>query len=431
MNEDFSEDIEGLDNSASAEDISGEACRDEIKNTETEAAQDNTDEETNDCESGDAKKEGSLKRKKPSLYFWLMIAAAAAAAVLNVLSFSRRFCDFYVANIFPLWINTYSRFSGLFSFSLGEYLLIAAVFFIAAALISALLLIFLRKKKGYRRYAVIYFKSFFAVAMAVFIIMTLNCTLLYGTSELKLSAQGKGQEFTVDELENLRNMIVTECNALAEQMQRDENGYVVYSGNMYQAAKAAMLSISSEFPRFSGYYPKPKPISGSVFMTQTYTSGVYFPFTLEANYNNMMYIVNYPAVICHEYSHLKGYILEDEANFFGYLACINSDDPFVRYSGYSSVLGYVDDSYYNSVSHERYCNQPEISSLSYYDYIFLTPEKWEKVEEESVFDTDKVDDISDAVTDTMLQLSGVEDGILSYNRVTELLLEYYKERGEI
>ena len=43
---------------------------------------------------------------------------------------------------------------------------------------------------------------------------------------------------------------------------------------------------------------------------------------------------NIPHTICHELSHLKGFMREDEANFIGYLACIRSDDPMFRYSGY-------------------------------------------------------------------------------------------------
>lgn len=49
---------------------------------------------------------------------------------------------------------------------------------------------------------------------------------------------------------------------------------------------------------------------------------------MEANYNRQMYVANVPATLCHELSHLKGVILEDEANFLGYLACVSSEDAF-------------------------------------------------------------------------------------------------------
>jgi hypothetical protein len=208
-------------------------------------------------------------------------------------------------------------------------------------------------------------------------------------------------------------------------MPRDENGYVVYNINVCEQAAIAMNGISGEFPRLSGYYPKAKPISASEFMSQNYITGMYFPFSMEANYNNVMYIMNYPQTICHEYSHLKGYILENEANFLSYLACINSDDIFFQYSGYLSVLWYVNNSYYESVDTERYKNQIKIRDDVRADTSFLTPEAWEEVEETSPFDTDKVSTASNNFVDGYLKYFGVDDGIVSYDRVTELLLEYY------
>jgi hypothetical protein len=383
--------------------------------------------------------------------YWItVIVVAVLLVILNLLTLSSQVCDFYVDNIFKLWVNTYGRFSGMFSFSLGERLIVVGILLVLAALVSALLLIFLRKKAGYRKYAKKFFKIFLVIIEIVVLIMTLNCTFLYGCSKLKVS-ENSDAEYTVDDLENLRNMIVENCNRLAQMMPRDENGYVVYdimsvsdsislrdartdgsslavtSYNMYAQAVAAMHGISDEFPRLTGYYPKAKPISGSQFMSQNYTLGVYFPFSMEANYNNVMYIMNYPSAICHEYCHLKGYIFEDEANFLAYLACINSDDIFFQYSGYLSVLWYVNNSYYDSVDSERYNSQVKIRDDVRADTSFLTPEVWEEVEEASSFDTDKVNEKSNEFVDGYLKYFGVDDGIASYDRVTELLLEYYEE----
>lgn len=368
------------------------------------------------------------KKKRPGAYWIIIVVTITVTLLLNLLSLSNRFSDYYIDKVFPLWINVLGRFSNLFGFSLGEKLIVIGIFLVVFTLIIVTLLIFLRKKEGYRKFAKLYLKGFLAILCGVVLIMTLNCSILYGCSELSLASHEK--EYTVDELESLRNMIVEKCNELSAQMDRDEDGYVVWNGDMYEETVRAMQGISNDYPRFKGYYPKAKPISASVFMTQTYTSGVYFPFSMEANYNNIMYIVNYPAVICHEYSHLKGYILEDESNFFAYLACVNSDDAFLQYSGYQSVLGYVNESYYNSVSEEQYFSQVAIDELVLRDYIFLTPENWEMVEEmekQTGIDTETIDDVSDTMTDNSLKFFGVEDGILSYDRVTELLLEYYSE----
>ena len=144
-----------------------------------------------------------------------------------------------------------------------------------------------------------------------------------------------------------------------------------------------------------------------------------------------MYIMNMHATMCHELAHLRGYIFEDEANFISYLACIESDDPMVQYSGYLSVLYYLDNDFYKAVNNnwERYSLQPMISQQVHDDNVFLTQEEWDRIEDKAVLDTETVDEVSDTFTDTVLKANGVSDGMISYNRVVKLLLQYYDREG--
>ena len=68
-------------------------------------------------------------------------------------------------------------------------------------------------------------------------------------------------------------------------------------------------------------------------------TGVYSPFTVEANYNSGMTDYNIPFTACHELSHLRGFMQEEEANFIAYLACSRSVNAQFRYSG--NLLGWV------------------------------------------------------------------------------------------
>ena len=131
--------------------------------------------------------------------------------------------------------------------------------------------------------------------------------------------------------------------------------------------------------------------------------------------------------MCHELSHLKGFLLEDEANFIGYLACVGSDDAFFRYSGYMSVLGYLDRDFYDAIGQDNdiYFSHPVISEQVIKDDIFLTDEAWEEVEEDALLDTEMVQEASDVIVETNLTINGVEDGKISYSRVVDLLLRYY------
>ena len=66
-----------------------------------------------------------------------------------------------------------------------------------------------------------------------------------------------------------------------------------------------------------------------------------------------------------------------------------------------------------------------ISELVSFYAMFLTEATWQEVEEDAWFKTESVRKASDAFIDTNLTINGVEDGIQSYSRMTDLLLKYY------
>jgi hypothetical protein len=77
-----------------------------------------------------------------------------------------------------------------------------------------------------------------------------------------------------------------------------------------------------------------KPVLASFAMSSLLIGGVYSPWTGEANFNRDLPAHTLPQAIAHEKAHQRGITNEDEANFFGFLACIRARDPYVRYSGY-------------------------------------------------------------------------------------------------
>mgnify|MGYP000613279124 CR=1 FL=1 len=62
-------------------------------------------------------------------------------------------------------------------------------------------------------------------------------------------------------------------------------------------------------------------------------SGIYNPFTGEANVESNLPSIQNAYVSAHEMAHAHGITSEAEANFVAYLACLNSGDPFLIYAG--------------------------------------------------------------------------------------------------
>lgn len=375
------------------------------------------------------KKSNFTIRKKTALPLLLL----AAAILLNAAGrMSSTFCNFYVKWIFPLWGETYGRITGLFPFSVGEWLLyLAVVILIVFFLFSIVMLLFFKKlpeqiKNSYKAFAGV----LLWLTAIVFMIMTLNCFLLYHVSPISERyriGEGTKTEYGAGEIGLLRDYVVENANALAEVLPRDQNGYLIYEGDMKTQAIRRMQLMGESYENLKGYYPRPKALWASDFFSQQYIMGYYFPFSMEANYNDRMYLVNMPVTMCHELSHLKGFILEDEANFIGYLACVNAEDAFFNYSAYLSVIHYLDRDFYEAVGKNNgaYFSHPMISAQVLEDKKFLTEEEWEKVEETAVIDTEIVKEASDVFLETNLTINGVADGKISYSRVVDLLLRYY------
>ena len=372
--------------------------------------------------------EKAARRKKISKIIYVI--GMLGVIMLNYLAWrSREFCDWYIDHIFPVWLNTYARLTSALSISVGEIMLILAVGITAFGI-------------GLLKYG----RTYAWIVLVVGYVMTLNCFILYhatgfaqkymvketgtmvvdmsDTAVVEVDTKGKSA-YTKKNLATLRDYLVEQCNTLADQIDRDEQGTAVYSGDLIAESVHAMETMGQQYDRLSGYYVTPKYLKCSEFFSQQYIMGYYFPFSMEANINSVMYITNVAPTVCHELAHTKGFIFENDANMIGYLACIQSDDTFLQYCGYLSVLNYVNNDFYKSVNKSTYKKHVRISDRVADDNVFLTREDWQAVEKTAVVKTSTVKKVSNNFLNTNLKLNGVDEGIQQYNEVVNLLLDYY------
>ena len=183
----------------------------------------------------------------------LIVLVNLAACVIPGMS------DWYIRYIFPIWVNTYGRMMDIFPFSVGEWMLAAGVAVVCAALVLGLVLpvrMIMRRGQcpaGIRRYYI-----FFAwTLLAVCTVMTLNCSLLYHAGTFSEQYFPDSQKtYTLEDLTGLRNMVVERCNALSLEMERDEEGVILYDGNardMQNAAIRAMQLLGQSYDQLDGY----------------------------------------------------------------------------------------------------------------------------------------------------------------------------------
>ncbi len=374
----------------------------------------------------------TMRRRK--WYRGFFIPAAVLVILLNLISMIPGVSDWYVVYIFPIFNNTIGRVSGLFPFSVGELLIAGGLLFVAVAAFCTVLLPFLGgRHHQYRHFVGRIYQVLLLIGVSCCLLDTLTYYMLRGCSKLQTSEkyERESQKYSVEELASLQEYLTEKCNELSQQLERDEQGRIIYSGDCQEEAKEAMHRLAGKYSRLRGYYPDAKPVLGSVFMSYTNTAGVFFNLSMEANYNRQLSVSQLPQVLCHEYAHLKGYLYEDEAEFIGYLACLESDDVLVRYSGYLSMWEYVDSACMENMEEDMYRECGRIDDTVLADTVWLDDTgEGEEPEAEWVQTTleehkDTIGDASRKIVDAELKLYGVSDGIASYRRVVELLLQYY------
>ena len=161
-----------------------------------------------------------------------------------------------------------------------------------------------------------------------------------------------------------------------------------------------------------------KPVMNSELMSYMHITGVYAFFTGEANLNVVFPDYTLPYTAAHEMAHQRGIAREDEANFMAYLVCMESDDPYIRYSAHLNMYEYVASALYKA-SPVLYSDVVSRLDLDVRYELAAYGEFFDKYRDSTA------SQISGAVNDTFLQSQGTP-GTKSYGMVVDLAVAYYR-----
>ncbi|WP_080802704.1 DUF3810 domain-containing protein [Arabiibacter massiliensis] len=182
-----------------------------------------------------------------------------------------------------------------------------------------------------------------------------------------------------------------------------------------QESVAAMRKLAERYPVLERpLYSPPKLVLASKLMSYANISGMFFPFTMESNINvdNPFFVE--PWTMAHELAHQCGFMREDEANFIAYLACRESDDALMRYSGL--LLAYD-----NALGALRKADAEAAAQIA----ASLTPAVQRDLAERTAHWAQyegPVQEASNAANDAYLKANNQTDGMQSYGRMVDLLL---------
>ena len=331
------------------------------------------------------------------------------------------FAEWYAKSVFPVFPNTLGRLLSPLPFSLFEIGLILLILLIAAGSVKALWMLS-KKKPGFRPWLYRRLLGILCIFCSLTLLFSLNASVNYSRVTFAESGGYEITEVTTEALFMLTEILINDLKRIEYRIERDPEGLLsLKQTDLHQEAIAALKKVGERFPSLGGYYPKPKPILLSKGLSYLGITGIYSPFTLEANYNRDTTGFVIPFTIVHELSHLKGFMREDEANFIAYLACRSSDSATFQYSGALNALLYTLSALRANISTEQYeAVLADIPETVWID-IDQNREYWKK-------HTVSITSLARSANDAYLVANSQTEGVKSYGKMVDLLLMEYKKQ---
>lgn len=364
-----------------------------------------------------------MKRIFKMRRLWLLLSYPVAAALLYFASLHENFAEWYAGTIYPVLSRAGNRLTGIAPFSVGEILVVLFLILMPAAFIR--LLVRLIRHRGRRgETAAVFCVNLACFTGIVFFLFTVNCgTNYYRSTFAQLSGfaiRPSGRA----ELVRLCQSLAADSNRLRAKEKTDGQSVMElrapdFPQNADKARKALDL-LEKDFPSLRSGYGGPKPVAASKLMSYGQITGMFFPFTFEANVNTDAPDYTIPFTMCHELSHLRGFMREDEANFISYLACSASPDGDFRYSGAAMAFTYASNALY-SIDGKTANTVFSLLSEGVRRDLAANNAYWNRFK-------GPVARAAGSVNNHYLKANDQKDGVQSYGRMVDLLLALQRSR---
>ena len=354
---------------------------------------------------------------------WLLVLAPVSFLLILIGSRFPDFAEGYATTVYPVLSLGINRLTSFAPFSLAEWTV--PLFILAVLLFLVVSVVRIIKNRGRRlAYAGRAVLSLLCAASVLYTAFVLSCGVNYYRHTFAQVSDLTVSPSTKTELEALCAELAESANRQREQVKTDENSVMKLSfddmADTARAAESIYAGLEKDYPTLRKDYGAPKPVINSKLMSYCNITGIFFPFTFEANVNTDIPDYSIPAVMCHELTHLRGYMREDEANFVAYLACRQSGNADFEYSGTMLAFVYAGNALYAADSDAAGKIYAGLSDGVRRDFA-ADNEYWQQFE-------GPVAETASRMNDTYLKSNSQDDGVKSYGRMVDLLLADYRHR---
>ena len=275
------------------------------------------------------------ERKRRALPFKPFILGAVCCGLLFVFLLldgirkDPKIAEWWTLHIAAAWETAVGSVTSMLPVSVFELCIIALII-ICVWLYVMLMLCLCRAK-----FKKILCGILWLAAVAVCVLDMYMVSMGFGYYRPPMSFETAGDKYTAEQAYAVCSYFLDDYNAIANKLERDENGCVKCPYTFRELAK----KIRDEYDKLdndylTGYTPIAKPVTNSWIMSDFLIIGVTFLPTGEANINTEAPVTEYTETIAHELAHAKGVMREGDANLLAQQVLISSDDEFLRYCGY-------------------------------------------------------------------------------------------------
>ncbi len=318
----------------------------------------------------------------------------------------------------PKIAHPLGKISSLVPFSVGEVLVVLLVVSLVLAVVSHL------RQVYHREDSLVNPSKIIALCSLCLWLWAGMCWLWNVLYYVPSFAQRTGLEidpYPVEDLAVVTLYFAQGASHYAGEVERAEDlTFAVERKTYFQDAITLYEPVEEEFPFLAMESVQTKYLTLSYLQSYFGFTGVYIPFTGEANINIHCPAVLHPATIAHEMAHQRLIAPELEANFLSVLACLHSDNDTFLYSGH--LFGLI------QLSNALYPQSPD-TWHSIVDTYF-TPELSTDWQQNYLYWQDfssPVEEVAKEVYDGFLKSNDQDLGIRSYGACVDLLVAYYKD----
>ncbi|QAR31516.1 DUF3810 domain-containing protein [Ornithobacterium rhinotracheale] len=348
---------------------------------------------------------GNLKKLK-GLYFWLII---------YLIIWALKHSEFFTQSLYTQWYAffypLYTRAFGWVFFSVGDFVYLFVALFLIQFIYCGLKLMVQRNGQ---------WLHFLNKMLWLTGLMYASFHFLWAFNYYKKPIFEEMRPADTTELKIIANDILAKTKAQSQWVPRKPSGEMLFVpqafNSLIQDSIQGLHALNLPFREM----PKRRKKNSIYSFAMRYmgVSGYYNPFTAEAQITQGLPSVSQPFTMAHEQAHQMGYAFESEANFVGYLACVQSPSPALRYAANYKALRYVlraiypKDSMFVKEKIRAYSPGMQADYQAELDYF----NKYNSA----------ADKVFSAMNHQYLKANNQAEGLESYGKFVALLVEYYR-----